>query len=261
MKTVLTIAGFDPSAGAGVLADIKTISRFGCYGVAAVTSVTLQNTRGVFGAYHQAADSVKGQLKAIFDDLEVGAIKIGMLPTREVVDAVADSISSHSSSHIILDPVIRSTTGFELVDDDAVKAIIQRLFPLASVVTPNADEAGRITGLRVRDQPQMEQAAREMIALGASNVLVTGGDLEGNFATDLLVDHGVVAFTGERVLSTQTHGTGCTLSSALASLLVQGYSLRESIPIAKKYVVEAIQAAPGLGRGRGPLNHFPEGFS
>ena len=261
MKTVLTIAGFDPSAGAGVLADIKTMSRFGCYGVAAVTSLTLQNTRGVFGAYHQTADAVKGQLKVIFDDLEVDAIKIGMLPTREVVEAVADSISSHSVPHIVLDPVIRSTSGFELVDEDALKAIIQRLFPLASVVTPNADEAGRITGVSVHDQHQMEQAAREIIALGASSVLVTGGDLEGDFATDLLVDHGVVAYTRQRVVSRQTHGTGCTFSSALACLLVQGYSLRESIPIAKDYVARAIQGAPGMGSGRGPLNHFPEGFS
>jgi hydroxymethylpyrimidine/phosphomethylpyrimidine kinase len=261
MKTVLTIAGFDPSGGAGVLADIKTISRFGCYGAAAVTSLTLQNTQGVFGAYHQTADAVTRQLKAIFDDLDIDAIKIGMLPTREVVEAVADSISSNTNQYIVLDPVIKSTTGFALVDDDALTAIIQRLFPLASVVTPNADEAGRITGRSVQDQPQMEQAAREIVALGASNVLVTGGDLDGDFATDLLVDHGVVAYTSERVRSSQTHGTGCTLSSALACLLVQGYSLRESIPIAKSYLVEAIKTAPGLGRGRGPLNHFPEGSS
>ena len=261
MKTVLTIAGFDPSAGAGVLADIKTISRFGCYGVAAVTSLTLQNTRGVFGARHQTADAVFGQLKVIFDDLEVGAIKIGMLPTREVVEAVADSISKQSIPHIVLDPVIRSTSGFELVNEDALKAIIQRLFPLVSIVTPNAAEAGLITGLSVHDQTEMEQAARAMIALGASSVLVTGGDLGGGFATDLLVDDGVVAYTRERVVSAQTHGTGCTFSSALASLLVRGLPLRESIPIAKEYVAAAIRGAPGLGSGRGPLNHFPEGFS
>ena len=259
MKTVLTIAGFDPSGGAGLLADVKTISRFGCYGAAAATSLTLQNTQGVFGAYHQTADVVRGQLKAIFDDLEIAAVKIGMLPTRDVVEAVADSISANSPSYIVLDPVVRSTTGFELVDEDALKAIIQRLFPLVSVVTPNLDEAARITGLTVRDLPQMEQAARGMIALGASSVLVTGGDLEGDFATDVLVDSGVASFTAERVQSSQTHGTGCTLSSALACLLVQGYTLRESIPIAKKYLVEAIRAAPVLGSGRGPLNHFPKG--
>jgi hydroxymethylpyrimidine kinase/phosphomethylpyrimidine kinase len=259
MKTVLTIAGFDPSGGAGILADVKTISRFGCYGAAAVTSLTLQNTQGVFGAYHQTPDAVGRQLKAIFDDLEVDAIKIGMLPTPEVVEAVADSISANPPSYIVLDPVIRSTTGFELVDENALQAIIQRLFPLASVVTPNADEAGRISGLSVRDQPEMEQAARKMIALGASSVLVTGGDFEGDFATDLLVDHGLVAFKTRRVQSRQTHGTGCTFSSALACLLAQGYTLRESIPIAKEYLVEAIRTAPGLGRGRGPLNHFPEG--
>ena len=259
MKTVLTIAGFDPSGGAGVLADIKTISRFGCYGVAAVTSLTLQNTQGVFGAHHQSADVVRGQLKAIFDDLEVAALKIGMLPTREVVEAVADSISGNSPSYIVLDPVVRSTTGFDLVDEDALKAIIQRLFPLVSVVTPNADEAGRITGMTVRDQPQMEKAAREIIALGAPTVLVTGGDLQGHFATDLLVDGGVNSFTAERVQSRHTHGTGCTLSSALACLLAQGYTLRQAIPIAKTYLVEAIETAPGLGGGYGPLNHFTQG--
>jgi hydroxymethylpyrimidine kinase/phosphomethylpyrimidine kinase len=256
MKTILTIAGFDPSGGAGVLADIKTISRFGCFGVAAVTSLTLQNTQGVFGAYHQAVEAVTGQLNVLFDDFEINAIKIGMLPSRELVEAVADLISLKRVPHIVVDPVLRSTSGSDLIDDDSLRAIVEHLLPLASVVTPNAVEAGKISGHPVHDMPQMETAARQILAMGPQAVLVTGGDIEGEFATDLLVDGGgAVEYSSERVRSKDTHGTGCTLSSALACLLAQGHSLNESIAIAKRYLIEAIKSAPGLGRGRGPLNH------
>lgn len=253
MRTILTIAGFDPSGGAGVLADIKTISRFGCFGVAAVTSLTLQNTQGVFGAYHQGAEAVTRQVSVLFDDFEISAIKIGMLPSREVVEAVADQIRLRGVPHIVVDPVVRSTSGSDLIDDDSLRAIVEHLLPLATVVTPNVAEAEKISGGSIQDKMQMERAARQILELGARAVLVTGGDMEGELATDLLVDGGVVEFSSERVRSKHTHGTGCTLSSALACLLAQGHSLNESIPIAKRYLVEAIKAAPGLGQGRGPL--------
>ena len=255
MKTVLTIAGFDPSGGAGILADIKTISRFDCYGVAVITSVTFQNTMGVFGANHQTADSITRQLRAILDDFDLAAVKIGMLPTREAVQAVAEAFSSRST-HLVVDPVITSSSGFHLIDDAACSSIVEHLFPIATVVTPNIKEAEKITGTRVRDRQQMEQAARQIQALGAHSVLVTGGDLEQDQAFDLLLDHELVEYSAPRVEGKDTHGTGCAFSSALACLLASGHSLRESVPIAKQYVVDAIKGAPGLGHGRGPMDHF-----
>ena len=258
MKTIMTIAGFDPSGGAGVLADIKTISRFGCFGVAAVTSLTLQNTLGVFGVYNQTAEAVTSQMRVLFDDFDISAIKIGMLPSREVVEAVAELISLKAVPHIVVDPVVRSTSGSDLIDDESLQAIVEHLLPLASVVTPNAVEAARISGHPVHDREEMERAARNILALGPRAVLVTGGDIEGEFATDLLVDGGVAEYRSERVRSKNTHGTGCTLSSALACLLACGHSLNEAIPIVKRYLVEAIKSAPGLGHGHGPLNHGVE---
>ncbi len=260
-QTVLVIAGFDPSAGAGVLADTKTIAAFGCYGVVAVTSITLQNTQGVYGAYHQSSQCVLGQLDPLYDDFEIAAVKTGMLPTSEVIEAVAESISSRSISPVVVDPVVRSTSGYDLIDDAALESLVKTLFPLASVVTPNAAEVERITGIRIKDRETMERAAQSIISLGPRAVLVKGGDMDTEQANDLLLDgEGAVLFSSERIRSTSTHGTGCTLASALACLLARGYSLREAVPVAKRYLVEAIRSAPGLGRGHGPLNHFPPGF-
>lgn len=164
MLTVMTIAGFDPSAGAGVLADIKTISAFGCFGVAAITSLTLQNTQGVFGAHHQTREAVRGQLEPLFDDFDIAAIKTGMLPTREVIEEAAEAISARSINHVVVDPVVRSTSGYDLIDDRALGSLIDLLFPLASLVTPNRAEAERITGSEINDLSQMEQAARKIFA-------------------------------------------------------------------------------------------------
>lgn len=261
MIIVMTIAGFDPSAGAGVLADIKTMSAFGCYGVAAVTSLTLQNTQGVFGAHHQTAECVIGQMNPLFDDFEIRAIKTGMLPSGDVIEAVAESLSSRDISHIVVDPVVRSTSGYDLIDDRALAAMIEKLFPMASVVTPNLAEAKRIAGIQIEDRQTMERAARTILDFGPRAVLIKGGDIDGNEATDFLLDaEGTALYSSERIPSTSTHGTGCTLSSTLACLMGGGLSLREAIPIAKRYIAEGIRAAPGLGRGHGPLNHFPPEF-
>ena len=258
MLTVMTIAGLDPSAGAGVLADIKTISAFGCFGVAAITSLTLQNTQGVFGAYHQTREAVRGQLEPLFDDFDIAAIKTGMLPTRDVIEEVAEAISARSIKHVVVDTVVRSTSGYDLIDDRALASLIDLLFPLASLVTPNRAEAERITGSEINDLSQMEQAARKIFSLGPRAVLIKGGDIKSEKATDLFIDSsGSVIFSSERVNSTNTHGTGCTLSAALACLLASGHPLHAGLPIAKQYIVEAITNAPGLGRGHGPLNHFP----
>lgn len=258
MITVMTIAGFDPSAGAGVLADIKTMSAFGCYGVSAITSLTLQNTQGVFGAYHQSREVVRGQLDPLFDDFEIAAVKTGMLPTRDVIEEVAAALSHRPIAHVVVDPVVRSTSGYDLIDDRALAALIDLLFPMATVVTPNRAEAERIAGAEIATESQMESAARLILALGPKAVLIKGGDVNSEKATDLLLDSsGVARFSSERVNSTSTHGTGCTLSSALACLMASGHTLRQAIPIAKEYLVEAIATAHGLGRGHGPLNHFP----
>ncbi|HSE96844.1 MAG TPA: bifunctional hydroxymethylpyrimidine kinase/phosphomethylpyrimidine kinase [Blastocatellia bacterium] len=260
MRTILTIAGFDPSAGAGILADIKTMSAFGCYGVAAITSLTLQNTTGVFGAYNQTGESVTGQLAALFDDFDIAAVKTGMLPTAEVIEAVASVIASRSAGPLVVDPVVRSTSGYDLIDDMALGSLVGTLFPLATIVTPNRAEAERITGVHITDRPAAELAAKVIREKQGRAVLLQDWDGQSPEATDLLLDEeGFFDYSSDRIVSRNTHGTGCTLSSAIASLLARGVSLRDAIPVAKQYVVSGIQTAPGLGRGHGPLNHFPHG--
>jgi hydroxymethylpyrimidine kinase/phosphomethylpyrimidine kinase len=258
---VLTIAGFDPSGGAGVLADIKTITAFGCYGVAAVTSLTFQNTRRVFGAFKQDAETVRRQIAPLFEDFEIAAIKTGMLPTADIIREVASIIRENAVPVVVVDPVLKSTSGFDLIDRHAIDALMSEVFPLASLVTPNIEEAQRISGIAIRDQVQMESAAKAILKIGSSAVLITGGDGGSGLSTDLLLDTGGAAvFSAERIRSKHTHGTGCTLASALACLLARGRSLRESVAVAKQYITQAIVSAPAVGHGNGPLNHFPSGF-
>lgn len=258
---VLTIAGFDPSGGAGVLADIKTFAAFGCYGLAAVTSLTFQNTQQVVGAANQSAATVRQQIAPLFDDFEISAIKTGMLPTVEIIREVAGILRANAVPVVVVDPVVTSTTGFDLVDDLAVDALASDLFPQASLVTPNIAEAQRLTGIDIKDRVQTERAAEAILKMGCRAVLITGGDANSDLATDLLLDaQGTTVFSTERIKSKQTHGTGCTMASALACLLARGCSLLESVPIAKQYIAQAIASATGIGRGNGPLNHFPPAF-
>src|SRR5829696_8454129 len=204
----LTVAGFDPSGGAGVVADVKTFTAFGCFAAAAVTSLTYQNTTGVFGAAHQTAETVRAQVLAVAEDFRVAGAKTGMLPTREIIEEVARLFRETSLPAPVVDPVVRSTSGFDLIDDAALDALKRELLPLARVVTPNVPEAERLTGLTVRDRGGMLEAARALRALGARAVLVKGGHLEGD-AVDLLLDEDdrVRTFTAARVESTSTHGT------------------------------------------------------
>lgn len=266
MKTVLSIAGFDPSGGAGVLADIKTFAAFGCFGTAAITSLTWQNTVAVYGAVHQSAETLRGQIEPVLDDFAIAAVKTGMLPTRETIDLTAELIASRRLTNIVVDPVIRSTSGFDLIDDAAMRHLIERLLPLADVITPNMAEAERLTGLPVRDLDEMKRAAEAISALAAQGasprpaaartVLVKGGHLAGD-AIDLLFDgREFHSFSAPRLSTRNTHGTGCTLSSAIAALLAQGRPIVEAVAQAKTYIVNAIGAAPNLGHGAGPLNHF-----
>jgi hydroxymethylpyrimidine kinase/phosphomethylpyrimidine kinase len=256
MPVALTVAGFDPSGGAGVVADVKTFTAFGCFAAAAVTSLTFQNTTGVFGAAHQTAETVRAQVLAVAEDFKVAGAKTGMLPTREIIREVARLSREANLPAPVVDPVVRSTSGFDLIDDEALDALKRELLPLARVATPNVPEAERITGLRIRDREGMLEAARAIHELGARAVLVKGGHLEGE-ATDLLLDEGgrVRTFTAGRIDTNSTHGTGCTLAAGVAACLARGLGLEESVAAAKRFVTEAIRRAPGLGRGHGPVNH------
>ncbi len=260
----LTIAGLDPSGGAGIVADIKTFRRFGCFAAAAVTSVTFQNTQGVFGAVHQTAESVRKQLEAVLDDYEVAAIKTGMLPTREIIETVAALIKERGLKNIVVDPVVRSTSGYDLIDDAALAALIEKLFSLADIVTPNLPEAERIAKIKITDDETIAKAAAIMQSFGARNVLIKGGHFEGKRqkakgkirkATDFLfVGDKREVFEAEFIDTTATHGTGCTLSSAIAANLALGKEIVEAVAIAKAFVTEAIRTAPHIGHGHSPIN-------
>src|SRR4030095_13571422 len=257
---VLRIAGLDPSGGAGVLADIKTISAFGGYGVGAVTSLTFQNSQRVYGTLDQSEATVRRQIEPLFEDFDIGAIKTGMLPSAQLIREVASMIKRSTVPIVVVDPVLRSSSGFDLVDEQAVDALTRYLLPIAGVVTPNVAEAARLTGIDTKNRAECERAAAVLLKLGPKGVLITGGDADSDFSEDLLLDgEGITVYTIERIRSKHTHGTGCTLASGLACLMAQGRTLREAIPIVKRYISAAILSAPALGQGAGPLNHFPPG--
>ncbi|MCA1568420.1 MAG: bifunctional hydroxymethylpyrimidine kinase/phosphomethylpyrimidine kinase [Acidobacteria bacterium] len=257
MPVALTIAGFDPSGGAGVVADIKTFTAFGCFATAAVTSLTFQNTTGVFGATHQTAGDVRAQVLPVIEDFRVAGVKTGMLPTREVISEVARLLRETPLREIgaIIDPVVRSTSGFDLIDDAALAALKSELLPLARLVTPNLPEAERITGLEIKTEADMRRAAALMREMGARAVLVKGGHLTGD-AVDLLDDEGrVELFRAPRIETDATHGTGCTLAAAITACRARGMNLTHAVGAAKSFVTEAIRRSPQLGRGFSPVNH------
>ena len=259
-KIALTIAGVDPSGGAGTIADIKTFAAFGVFPTAAIASITYQNTQGVFGAEHQSADSVRKQIIPILDDYEVSAVKTGMLPTREVIETVAAIIAERQLKNIVVDPVVRSTSGFDLIDDAALRSLIEKLFPLADLITPNIPEAERISGVAIESESDIHDAASVMRELGAKNVLIKGGHLRATagIAKDFLfIGEELRVFEGDYWETTATHGTGCTLSSAIAANLAWGNDLVTSVEIAKRFVNEAIRTAPMIGRGHSPINIKP----
>jgi hydroxymethylpyrimidine kinase/phosphomethylpyrimidine kinase len=262
-RIALTIAGVDPSGGAGTIADVKTFAAFGVFPTAAIASITFQNTQGVFGAEHQSADSVREQIIPILDDYEISAVKTGMLPTREVIEAVAEIIAERKLKNIVVDPVVRSTSGFDLIDDAALRSLIAKLFPLADLITPNIPEAERISGVAIENESDIHDAASVMRDLGAKNVLITGGHFEKakgerRKAKDFLfLGEELMVFEGEYFDTTATHGTGCTLSSAIAANLALGNDLTASVEIAKRFVNEAIRTAPMIGRGHSPINIKP----
>ncbi|MGI8470507.1 MAG: bifunctional hydroxymethylpyrimidine kinase/phosphomethylpyrimidine kinase [Pyrinomonadaceae bacterium] len=268
-KICLTIAGLDPSGGAGIIADIKTFTAFGCFATAAVTSLTFQNTTGVFGVIRQTAESVRGQVEPVLQDFKVAALKTGMLPTREIIEEIAKIIKKYKLKNFFVDPVVSSTSGYDLIDDDALRSLIEKLFPLAEIVMPNIPEAERITRIKINSENAIEKAARAMQNLGARNVLIKGGHFENakckmqnaKLARDyLFAEDNLHIFEAEWIETDSTHGTGCTLSAAIAANLANGKNLIEVVEIAKKFVTEAIRAAPQIGHGHSPINHSMLGF-
>lgn len=254
----LTIAGLDPSGGAGIIADIKTFAAFGCFPTAAVSSLTFQNTTGVFGAEHQTAAVLRGQVEPVLDDFEVAAVKTGMLPSREIIEETARLIMAGGLANFVVDPVVRSTSGFDLIDENALRALIELLFPLSDLITPNIPEAERISRMKIETQEDIEKAARLMQTMGAKNVLIKGGHFAGagaGKAIDYLFEGDrLTLFEAELIQTDATHGTGCTLSAAITANLALGKALPEAVEIAKKFVFEAIRTAPNLGRGHSPIN-------
>jgi hydroxymethylpyrimidine kinase/phosphomethylpyrimidine kinase len=265
MKVCLTIAGVDPSGGAGVYADIKTFTAFGCYGAAAITSITFQNTQGVFGAENQTAESVRKQILPILGDFEVSALKTGMLPTREIIEEVGRIVAENNLSNLVVDPVVRSTSGFDLIDDIALESLIRILFPISDVITPNIPEAERITKMKIKNLADIRKAARLIQSLGAKNVLIKGGHLKNSKSKKqkakdfLFTGKDLRVFEAEFIKTTATHGTGCTLAAAIAANLAIGKDLPDAVDSAKKFVTRAIYTAPHLGKGHSPINHLANG--
>ena len=249
LPVVMTIAGLDPSGCAGVLADTRTIAAFNCYPVAVVTAITFQNSSGVSGFVSEQPETVAGQLLAVLAELPVAAIKTGMLPTREIVREIYRLLANHSQIPLVIDPVMRSTSGYELMDKLAVTELKDHLLPQARLVTPNIPEAEQLVEVSISDVDDMLRAAEKIRAQGARAVLIKGGHLDDKVPiTDVLNDEGRVAvFTGERISSAGFRGTGCTLASAIAAGLSQGRSLTESIERAREFLLERMRQAMALG--------------
>lgn len=256
MKNLLTIAGSDTCGGAGIQADLKTFSALGTYGMSVITAVTVQNTQGVFGVQNIDAEIIGKQIDAIFDDIKVDALKIGMVSRIDTINIIADKLLQYKPKNAVLDPVMISKSGFSLLEKESKETLIKRLIPICYVVTPNIPEAEVITGLKINDIDSMEKASKIIYDMGARNVLIKGGHLE-NDATDLFFDgNSITKLNSSRINTKNTHGTGCTLSSAIAANLGNGLSVLDSVKNAKEYITIAIEHSLDIGKGVGPTNHF-----
>ncbi|MCX7890817.1 MAG: bifunctional hydroxymethylpyrimidine kinase/phosphomethylpyrimidine kinase [Burkholderiales bacterium] len=265
IPNVVSIAGVDPCGGAGVLADVKTFSALGAYGCGVVAALTAQNTRAVTGIHEVPPEFLRLQIDTLFDDVAIDAVKIGMLASAPLIRTVADALRRHRPRFVVLDPVMVAKSGDRLLRADAVEALRLELLPLATVVTPNLPEAADLLGTPVADSPEaMRAAARALREHGPANVLVKGGHLPGDRLVDVLFDgERFVELAAARIVTKNTHGTGCTLSSAIAALLPQRHSVAAAVRDARAYVLEAIRAADRLhvGGGHGPLNHFHQAWA
>jgi len=256
---VLSIAGSDSGGGAGIQADLKTIAAHGCYGMTAITALTAQNTLGVRAVHPVPVEHLVQEIDAVAEDLGVDAVKTGMLATADVVHAVVAAIHRHSWKHVVVDPVMVATSGDLLIAKEAVSVMVQALFPCATLVTPNLDEAECLLGQRITGVDQLRPAAQSLIEMGAQAVLLKGGHLPGHEVVDLLLtaDGEALHLASPRIASVNVHGTGCTLSAAIACQLALGQSLPQAVRAARTYILQAIEAgaAVRMGAGHGPLNH------
>jgi hydroxymethylpyrimidine/phosphomethylpyrimidine kinase len=252
---LLTIAGFDPSCGAGIAADLKTFAAHGCYGVAAITSLTVQSTEGVQAVHNTPAAELREQLDVLAKDCDIAAVKIGMLGNRGNAVVVAEFLDMYKFAHVVHDPVMKSSSGTELLDAAGVKYLVAELLKRSTVITPNVPEAEILTGLEIKDVAGMEAAARKIVEMGAHAVIVKGGHMER--AIDVLFDGETITLLGgDRVKADNNHGTGCTFASAVAAQLASGRGLPEAAMLAKAYVTKAIEKGYAIGKGRIPLDHF-----
>ncbi len=253
---VLIIAGSDPSGGAGIQADIKTVTALGGYAATAITALTVQNTKGVTAVHPVAPDVIAAQIEAVMSDIGADAIKIGMVGDVETARVIETVLKKYSGVPVVLDPVLIATSGDALSKDGVAAFIKEKLARLSTVLTPNTDEAAALTGMEVRSRDAMISAGEALVALGAKAALVKGGHMRGDTVEDALVSaDGARIFSNPRIDTTSTHGTGCTLASAIATGLAQGLALQTAVKRAVDYVHKAIATAPGYGRGHGPLNH------
>jgi hydroxymethylpyrimidine/phosphomethylpyrimidine kinase len=255
LPIALTIAGSDPSGGAGIQADLKTFHQFGVYGEAVITLLTVQNTRGVTRVEVMDSALVREQIDAVVSDIPPAAAKTGALGNSEVAAAVADW-ARLKTALLVVDPVMISKHGAPLISAAAQQVLKHELIPHACLVTPNIPEAEALTGLRIQDESHMVRAAQTLLRLGCHSVLIKGGHAEGEAADIFQDDRGTLRLPGRRIQTPHTHGTGCTLSAAVTALLAAKTELREAVQIAKGFIQRAIETAPGLGQGQGPLNHF-----
>lgn len=257
LPIALTIAGSDSGGGAGIQADLKTFHAFGVFGTSAITAITAQNTRGVSAVHAVPAGIVRAQIQAVADDLRPAALKTGMLATTELVETVAAAVQEHRLENFVLDPVMVATTGARLLDADAEGAVATDLLPLCTVVTPNLDEASLLVGREVHDETTMRLAAETLVERGARTALIKGGHLEAEEVVDIFFDGNEFRTWRRPKIETQnSHGTGCTLSAAIAAGLAAGSPLQTAVEDGLDYVYRAILEAPDLGSGHGPLNHF-----
>ncbi|MGL4569494.1 MAG: bifunctional hydroxymethylpyrimidine kinase/phosphomethylpyrimidine kinase [Clostridium sp.] len=259
MFRALTIAGSDCSGGAGIQADLKSFSANGVFGMSVITAITAQNTKGVFGIQDINEDMIRDQIRVIFEDIRVDAVKIGMVSKIESIKAIGQALKEVSDvKKIVVDPVMVSKSGFKLLSEDAKDTLIEELFPIATLITPNLPEAEEILGVEIKTLEDMKEAAIKLKELGPKYVLVKGGHLEDD-ATDLLYDgENFTYYSQERINSKNTHGTGCTLSSAIAANLAKGMNIQDAVKEGKRYITVAIEHGIELGHGVGPTNHFYE---
>jgi hydroxymethylpyrimidine kinase/phosphomethylpyrimidine kinase len=255
MNTVLSIAGSDCSGGAGIQADLKTMIANGCYGMSVITSLTAQNTTGVRSILNSDPKFLKDQIDAVFEDIVPDAVKTGMIPSRELVEAAAERLKTYGVRNLVVDPVMVATSGADLATSESVRALKEKLIPLSSVVTPNVPEAEVLSGIKIATKDDMIEACRKINAECGCSVLIKGGHNDTNCDDVLLHNGEVIIFQMQKIDNPNTHGTGCTLSSAIACNLAKGMTVPEAVKRAKEYITGAIRSGLDLGHGRGPLDH------